>query len=110
VTQQNHPDRSSRRTRRRHASRHRRRRRLDARVEPTEAERLAKLSWIEWGGELIWVAGFTAGGAAFGLRACDLDPDDLRAMGPEDAAPAAREPDGWPVDDIDDPAWPKHER
>ena len=90
--QQNHPDRSSRRKRRRRGSRHR------------------PLGWIEWGGELIWVAGFTAGGAPFGLRACDLDPDDLRAMGLEDAALAARELDGWPVDDIDDPACLKHER
>jgi hypothetical protein len=108
--QQSHPDRSSRCKRHGRGSPHRRRRRLDAHVGPTEAERLAELGWIEWGGELIWVAGFTAGGAPFGPRACDLDPDDLRAMGLEDAALAGREPDGWPVDDIDDPAWPKHER
>ncbi len=39
------------------------------------------MGWVEWGGELIWVVGFTSGGAPFGLRPCDFDPSDLRAMG-----------------------------
>ena len=49
--------------------------------ERTEAQRLADMGWVEWGGELIWAAGFTSGGAPYGLRACDFDPADLRAMG-----------------------------
>ncbi len=37
---------------------------------------------MEWGGgELLWASGFTSGGAPYGLRACDFDPADLRAMG-----------------------------
>jgi len=42
---------------------------------------LADTGWVEWGGELIWAAGFTSGGAPYGLRACEFDPADLRAMG-----------------------------
>lgn len=49
-------------------------------VERTEAQRLAD-GWVEWGGELIWVVGFTSGGAPYGLRVSDFDPADLRAMG-----------------------------
>jgi hypothetical protein len=49
--------------------------------ERTEAQRLADMGWVEWGGELIWAVGFTSGGAPYGLRACDFDPADLRAMG-----------------------------
>jgi len=50
-------------------------------VERTEAEHLAATGWLEWGGELIWVVGFTSGGASFGLRPSDFDPSDLQAMG-----------------------------
>jgi hypothetical protein len=56
------------------------RRRLEEEVERTEAQRLAD-GWVEWGGELIWVVGFTSGGAPYGLRVSDFDPADLRAMG-----------------------------
>lgn len=47
---------------------------------------LADAGWIEWGGELIWVAGFTSGGAPYGLRVCDFDRADLEAMGLDVAA------------------------
>jgi hypothetical protein len=50
-------------------------------LERTEAQRLADIGWIEWGGELIWVAGYTSGGAPYGLRVCDFDRADLEAMG-----------------------------
>jgi hypothetical protein len=50
-------------------------------LERTEAEWSANGDWIEWGGELIWVAGFTSGGAPYGLRVCDFDRADLEAMG-----------------------------
>jgi hypothetical protein len=57
------------------------RRRLDSEVERTEAQRLSDDGWVEWGGELIWVVGFTSGGAPYGLRVSDFDPADLQAMG-----------------------------
>ena len=44
-------------------------------------QRLADVGWIEWGGQLIWVAGYTSGGAPYGLRVCDFDRADLEAMG-----------------------------
>jgi hypothetical protein len=47
---------------------------------------LADSDWIEWGGELIWVVGFTSGGAPYGLRVCDFDRADLEAMGLDVAA------------------------
>jgi hypothetical protein len=47
------------------------------------------MGWVEWGGELIWAVGFTAGGAPFGLRVCEFDPADLQAMGLEEAAPVS---------------------
>lgn len=65
------------------------RRRAARQTELTEAERLAEIGWVEWGGELIWAAGFTEGGAPFGLRACELDPAERQAMGLEDAVPAS---------------------
>ena len=43
----------------------------DEQLGLTAAERLADSGWIEWGAELIWVAGFTSGGAPYGLRAID---------------------------------------
>jgi hypothetical protein len=65
-----------------HGSRDRHRRGLSAQVdERTEAQRLADLGWVEWGGELIWAVGFTSGGAPYGLRACEFDPSDQQAMG-----------------------------
>ncbi len=68
---------------RRRRSQDRGRRRLGGDVERTEAERLAEVGWVEWGGELLWAVGFTAGGAPFGLRARELDPaDDLDLVGP----------------------------
>jgi hypothetical protein len=96
------------RSRRRRGPRDPGRRRLAEGVdERTDAERLADMGWIEWGGELIWAVGFTSGGAPFGLRPCDFDPSDLRAMGldiPEvdDAGPASAE--SW-VEESD--AWPR---
>ena len=62
------------------------RRGRDEQLERTEAERSADSGWIEWGGELIWVAGFTPGGAPYGLRVCDFDRTDLEAMGLDVAA------------------------
>jgi hypothetical protein len=64
--------------------------------ERTVAERPADMGWVEWGGELIWAVGFTSGGAPFGLRPCDFDPSDLRAMGldipaVDEAGPASAE-------------------
>ena len=58
-----------------------RRPRLGEQLERTETQRLADVDWIEWGGELIWVAGYTSGGAPYGLRVCDFDRADLEAMG-----------------------------
>jgi hypothetical protein len=55
-------------------------------LERPEAQRLADAGWIAWGGELIWVAGFTSGGASYGLRVCDFDRADLEAMGLDVAA------------------------
>lgn len=86
------------------------RRGRDEQLERTEAERLADSGWIEWGGELIWVAGFTSGGAPYGLRACDSDRTDLEAMGLDVAAldnaellanphSPSDESNGWPRDD-----------
>jgi hypothetical protein len=78
--------------------------------ERTEAQRLADIGWIEWGGELIWAAGFTSGGAPYGLRASELDPADLQAMGLNaagagDAGPTSGEswidePDLWQDGDV----------
>jgi len=72
---------------------------------------LTDAGWIEWGGELIWVVGFTSGGAPYGLRVCDFERADLEAMGLdvaalEDAGQLAtaepiEEPNGWlPDDDV----------
>jgi hypothetical protein len=33
--------------------------------------------WMEWGGEIMFVAGFTAGGAPYGIRVEDFPPEDL---------------------------------
>ncbi len=33
--------------------------------------------WIEWGGQLMCVAGFTSGGAPFGLRVDEFPEEDL---------------------------------
>ena len=68
---------------------------------------MADSGWIEWGGELIWVAGFTSGGAPYGLRVCDFDRTDLEAMGLDvaaldDAGLLAKpndESNGWSRDD-----------
>jgi hypothetical protein len=65
------------------------------------------MGWVEWGGELIWVVGFTSGGAPYGLRACEFDPADLRAMGldlaeVDEAELASGEPRGSGTDEI----WP----
>jgi hypothetical protein len=49
-------------------------------VSSSNGQRLADIGWIEWGGELIWVAGYTSG-APYGLRVCDFDRADLEAMG-----------------------------
>jgi len=63
------------------------------------------MDWVEWGGELISAVAFTSGGAAIGLRACELDPSDLQAMGldiavVDDAGLASAE--SW-IDGLD--AW-----
>ena len=52
----------------------------------TDVQRLAEDCWIEWGGELIWVVGYTSGGAPYGLRVCDFDRADLEVMGLDVAA------------------------
>lgn len=80
------PSGSSARSRRRGGSRRRGRRQLDEDVERTEAQRLADIGWVDWGGELIWAVGFTSGGAPYGLRVSDFDPADLQAMGLDVAA------------------------
>jgi hypothetical protein len=80
------PSGSSPRSRRRGGSRSRGRRQLDEDVERTEAQRLADIGWVDWGGELIWAVGFTSGGAPHGLRVCDFAPADLQAMGLDVAA------------------------
>jgi hypothetical protein len=74
------------RSRRDRGSRTSGRRGLGEQLEQTEAQRLADSGWIEWGGELIWVAGFTSGGAPYGRRVCDFDRMDLEAMGFDIAA------------------------
>ena len=72
--------------RRARSRRHRGSRTPGWQLERTEAQRLADVGWIEWGGELIWVAGYTSGGAPYGLRVCDFDRADLEAMGLDVAA------------------------
>jgi len=76
---------SSARSRRRRGSRNPGRR-LDEAVEQTEAQRLADIGRVEWGGELIWAVGFTSWGATYGPRVSDFDPADLQAMGLDGAA------------------------
>ena len=97
------------RSRRRRGSRNAGRR-LDEEVERTEAQRLADNGWVDWGGELIWAAAFTSGGAPYGLRVSDFDPADLQAMGldgavVDDAGLATAESsidesDDWLGDDV----------
>jgi hypothetical protein len=55
---------------------------------------MADDAWIEWGGELIRVVGFTSGGAPYGLRVCDFDRADLEAMCALDVA-ALEEPGSY---------------
>ena len=74
------------RSRRHHGSRAPGQRGLGEQPEWTQAQRIADDGWIEWGGELIWVVGFTSGGAPYGLRVCDFDRADLEAMGLDVAA------------------------
>jgi hypothetical protein len=45
------------------------------------ADDLPDIGWVEYGGELIWAVGYTAGGVPFGLRASEFDPADLTALG-----------------------------
>src|SRR6266545_2814404 len=97
--------RSRARSRRHRGSRAPGRRGLGEQLERTEAQTLTDAGWIEWGGELIWVVGFTSGGAPYGLRVCDFERADLEAMGLdvaalEDAGQLAtaepiEEPNGW---------------
>jgi len=80
-------------------------RRLDEEVDRNEAQRRADMGLVEWGGELIWAVAFTPGGAAIGLRACELDPLDLQAMGLDVAAldvEALATAESW-IDGLD--AW-----
>lgn len=84
------------RSKRRRGSRNPGRRGRGEEFEPTETRRVTDIGWVEWGGELIWAVGFTSGGAPFGLRPCDFDPSDLRAMGldipaVDEAGPASAE-------------------
>jgi hypothetical protein len=87
---------------------------LGENVERTETQRLADTGWVESGGELIWVAGFTSGGAPFRLRVCDFSPADLEATGLDIAAAgdagratarratartSIEESEAWPRDD-----------
>jgi hypothetical protein len=67
---------------------------------------MADDSWIEWGGELIWVVGFTSGGAPYGLRVCaDLEAMGLDVAALEDAGQLStaessiEESNGWLCDD-----------
>jgi hypothetical protein len=46
-----------------------------------EGDDPSDIGWVEYGGELIWAVGYTAGGAPFGLRASELDAADLSALG-----------------------------
>ena len=74
------------RSRRDRGSRNRARGRRGDELEGAEAQRSADDGWIEWGGELIWVVGYTSGGAPYGLRVCDFDRADLETMGLDVAA------------------------
>jgi hypothetical protein len=47
------------------------------REEPGGAEDGVADGWMEWGGELVFVAGFTSGGAPYGVRVQDFPPEDL---------------------------------
>jgi len=67
-------------------SRNRARRQRGDELQPTDAQRSPEDSWIEWGGELIWVVGYTSGGAPYGVRVCDFDRADLEMMGLDVAA------------------------
>ena len=74
------------RSKRDRGSRNRARRQRGDELEPTDAQRLPEDCWIDWGGELIWVVGYTSGGAPYGLRVCDFDRADLEMMGLDVAA------------------------
>lgn len=78
--------RSRARSRRHRGARARGRQQLAEQLERTEAQPFTDAGWIEWGGELIWVVGFTSGGAPYGLRVCDFERADLEAMGLDVAA------------------------
>ena len=64
--------------------------------ELSEAERLAEPGWVDCGGRLIWVVGFTAGGAPFGLHPEEFDPADLQEMGVASHAPRSWDGDELP--------------
>jgi hypothetical protein len=65
-------------------------------ADGSEIDRLAENGWIEWGGQLIWVVGFTSGGAPYGLSPSDFDPAELEAMGfPDAAVSLITDPDSW---------------
>ncbi|HVL99577.1 MAG TPA: hypothetical protein VM324_09835 [Egibacteraceae bacterium] len=50
--------------------------------------------WLEWGGELMFVAGFTSGGAPYGVRVQDFPahdlPEELKAFAEERRAEERR--------------------
>lgn len=96
---------------RRRRSRDRGRRPPDAATEPIEASGPLDSDWVEWGGELIWAAGFTSGGAPYGLLPSDFDAASLEAMGfdPESARELSRsgDSDSWFGDDYPEPDDPE---
>ena len=78
--------------------------RLGPADQPSAAGLLAQLGWVDWGGELIWAVGFTAGGAPFGLRAEEFTPQEstrdgrrlgCHVVGDDDELRA----DGWLTED-----------
>ena len=87
------------------------------RAEPEESEAGLPDGWMEWGGELMFVAGFTSGGAPYGVRLQDFPPDELpdelKDLAAERRASEARlsafdaeeraRPGEGPVDDRDVP-------
>ena len=52
--------------------------------DPKRQPEVEEDGWVEWGGQLIWAAGFTAGGAPYGLTREELE----EGCSPDDGFPA----------------------
>src|SRR5215218_3172739 len=77
-------------------SQHASRRQIGAEAEPSGADRRLDPGRVEWGGELIWVVGFTEGGAPYWLRTTDFEAAELETMGLDPGLAGSRDNElGW---------------